>query len=182
MNRLLLALLLAPAAFGAGPSGDGGDPLIVQKWVNFTILASGIGYLVVKFGAPAIRSCQRNILDSIQGAARRAGEAEAKAAEIDRKVAGLESELVALREQSRAEMQAETARFEEDTRALLDKIRHQADLDIARARAEAVAELKQHAVRLAFDLARANIEARLTPETQSRLVAQFAAGLEERKN
>jgi F-type H+-transporting ATPase subunit b len=184
VKRLLLALLLFSfTAFGSSEAEEhGGDPMIVKKWINFAILAGGLGYLAIKFGGPAMRSQQKRILESIEGAAHRAEEAEARAAEIDRKVAGLESELVAMREQARAEMSAETARFEDETRAQLDKIRRQAESDIAAARAEAIGELKAHAARLAVELARQKIEARMTPETQSRLVARFTEGIGERTN
>jgi F-type H+-transporting ATPase subunit b len=184
MKRLLPILLLASAgAFASAEAAQhGGVPEIVKKWINFAILAGGLGYLAVKYGGPAMRAHQKQILDSIHGAARRAQDAEAKAAEIDRKVAGLESEIDALREQARAEMRAETARFEEDALVQLDKIRRQAENDIAAARAEAIEDLKARAARLALDLAKQKVEARMTPETQSRLVAQFAAVLDERKN
>ena len=81
MRRLALLLLFACAAFAAEEGGaakhEVGDQLL-QKWINFAILAAGIGFLVVKVGGPAFRSKKQEILDGLAEGTRRAEAAAEK--------------------------------------------------------------------------------------------------------
>src|ERR1035437_3274453 len=118
MRRLALFLVFACAAFAAEEGGaakhEGGDQLL-QKWVNFAILAGGIGFLAVKVGGPAFRAKKHEILDSLAEGTRRAEAAAEKAAEIDRRMAGLQDEVAALRAKANVEMAAEAERLRQET-------------------------------------------------------------------
>ena len=112
---------------------EGGDPYVGYKWLNFAILVAGLGYLAVKVGGPALRGQQQAILDQLNAASRRAEAAAAEAAEIDRKVSGLEDEIETIRQKAHAEMEAEVKRLEEETAQMLAKVRQSAELEIASA-------------------------------------------------
>lgn len=158
---------------------ESGDPFLMYKWVNFAILAAGLGYVAVKVGGPALRGQQRAILDQLGAASRRAEAAAAQAAEIDRKVSGLESEIGAIRSKSEAEMASEAQRVEAETAELLAKVDHAAELEIASAEKHARQQIKSAATQLALQLAVDKLRARMTPDSQAALVARFTRRLNE---
>ena len=178
--RFLLAFLLTAALplLAAGDHGGGhGDPFLYKKIFNFAILAAGIGYLFVKVLNPALRGQQREIADGLNQAQRRAEQAAAQARAIEARLAGLDSEVAALREKAAAELQAETARVEKETAAQLAKIEQNTRQEIESAVKFARQDLKAYSAALAIDLARKRIEASLDGAAQGRLVHGFTSGL-----
>ena len=100
-------------------------------------------------------------------------EAEARAAEVDRRLANLEAEIATLRAESGKEEEAETGRFGRHTAAEIAKTQAQSEQEIAAAGKAARMELKRHCAELAVGLAKEKIRARMTPETQDALVRGF---------
>lgn len=181
---ILLALPLTSTLLAAEAEGghDGGDPFLVKKIINFAILAIAIGYLIVKTLIPALKGQQKDILDKLGAASRRAEEAAAQAAEMDRKIAGLNTEVAALREAATHEIQAESARIEKETAAQLEKIRQSVELETASAVKAARQDLKAYSAELAIGLARTKVAAGLDDAAQQRLVSSFTSGLNAAKS
>jgi len=178
--RTLLVLLLTasiPLLAAGDHGGDHGDPFLYKKFFNFAILAAAIGYLFVKVLNPALRGQQREIADSLNQAQRRAEQAAAQAREIEARLAGLDTEVTALRDKAAAELHAETARLEKETTAQLAKIEQNALQEIESAVKFARQDLKVYSTALAIDLARKRIEASLDDAAQGRLVHGFTSGL-----
>jgi F0F1-type ATP synthase membrane subunit b/b' len=163
------------AAHGGGHGG--GDPMLVPKIVNFAIFAVGIGFLLIKVLFPALKDKQRAILDSLGAASKRADEAKAKAAEVDKRISGLQAEIDSLRVQARSEMEQESVRFSEETKAMLAKVEQSAELEMTSAVKAAKQELRGYAADLAVGLAYKKIEARMDDAAQSALVDRFVKGL-----
>ena len=180
MRKLALFLVFACAAFAAEESGaanhEGGDQLLA-KWINFAILASGIGYVAVKVGGPAFRSKKQEILDGLSEGTRRAEAAAERAAEIDRRMADLHNEVAALRAKANAEMTAEAERLRRETAELVAKVEHDAQFEIALSAKAARLELKAYVADLALDLARKKVAAKMDDRTQAALVDRFARGM-----
>jgi F0F1-type ATP synthase membrane subunit b/b' len=105
-------------------------------------------------------------------------DADARAAEIDRKIASLSSEVEALRRGSREEMNAEAARVRAETEQHLTKIQAQAEAEIAAAAKTASQGLKAHAAELALKLAEDQLRGRLGPQDQNALVRSFVRNLD----
>lgn len=140
----LLLGLAAFAAFGgehgaeaaqggehAADQGAGhGDPLLPYKFVNFAVLAGGLGYVFVKFGVPALRDQQVAIAENLAESARRAEEAAREAAEIEARISNLDEALAGMRAKARDELTAEADRLARETEAQLAKVEHAAALDI----------------------------------------------------
>jgi len=148
------------------------------KWANFLILAGAIGY-VIKKKAPAFFSARdAAIQKNIAEAHKLKEEADGRMAEVEKRLAGIDADIRALRESAREEAAAETERLRSETDRTLAKIQGHAEMEIEAAVQSARTQLKIYAGQLATDLARAKVLARLTPQTQDKLVGLFVDGLD----
>lgn len=194
MKRIALLLMLAgatvwaqehaePAKEGHEAAGhesgghEASDPTLPAKWVNFAILASGLGFLAIKFGGPALKGQQEQILDKMNQASRRAEAAKVQADEMDKRISGLQVEVDAIRQKAATELAAEAARLEKETEQLLAKVEQTAEQEIASAAKFATQQLKATAAKLAVELAGQKIRARMTAGTQGVLVDRFTQHL-----
>jgi len=179
---LLAGLAIAPAATAqekkpaAGGSGEGG--LKAWEWVNFLILAAGLGYVAGKQGGPFFAARAKKIHGDIAEAAQLRKQAEERAAEAERRLAGLESVIAGLREEAEKNARADAERIARETAVEAGKIQAQAEQEIAAAAKAARAELKLHAAEMAVDLAERLIRARMTPAAQDEMVREFVRNLE----
>ena len=100
--RLLLGLMAAAPLFAQEAqekTKSGLSPALesILLWVNFAILVGGLAYLVRKYGSPFLAARSQKISQDIVEAARVRKDAEARSAEVDRRLANLQSDLAALR-------------------------------------------------------------------------------------
>jgi F-type H+-transporting ATPase subunit b len=148
------------------------------KWANFVILAGLLGYAVAKNAGPFFgartQQIKRDMLESQE--ARR--QAEARAAEVDRRLAALGSDIAALKAESQQEARNETERLARHTAAEIAKIQAHAEQEIVSAGKAARTELKRYSAHLAVALAEQRLQARMTPDTQQSLVRGFVRDLE----
>ncbi|HEY1239647.1 MAG TPA: ATP synthase F0 subunit B [Bryobacteraceae bacterium] len=175
---LTLALvLLVPAVFAQENASDESrlDP---WKWANFVVLAAGLGYLIAKNAGPFFDARTKKIREDMAQAEEMWKAAEARAAEVDRKLAGLESEIAKFRAESQQEAQNETERIKVQTAAEMARIRQQSEQEIAAAGKAARLELKRYSATLAVNLAEQKVRDRITPDAQDSLVREFVHDLE----
>jgi F-type H+-transporting ATPase subunit b len=181
MRRLAFLVLLvcftatvqAAEASGEGEHGN----LQIWKWANFLVLAGGLGYLIGKHAGPFFAARSTKIRKDMSEAGQQLKDAEAHAAAMERRLAGLESEIAALRDGSHNQAQAETARIQQDTTVEMAKIQAHAEQEIAAAGKAARMELKRYAAELAVGLAEQKIRARMTPDEQDALARGFVRDL-----
>jgi F0F1-type ATP synthase membrane subunit b/b' len=191
VKRLLIALAIAAACALAQEHGvaaaapgeaahaeEHGDPLIWWKWANFAILMVGLGYLVNKNLPPFFRARTEEIRKGIADASRIKSEADAKAAEMDARMARLSADIDALRAEAKQQIAAEGERMQAETRQLIEKIHSAAEQEIAALTRAARMELRAHAAGLAVELAGQRLRGAITPETQGVLVDRFVGSLE----
>lgn len=191
MKRILLLALLCYAALlvaqhtttpdGHESGGHGGGGMTGWKWANFAILAGGLGYLVAKKAPSFFNSRTAEIRKGITEAARMKADAEARAAEVGKKLADLGEQIEALRAEAKKEREAEHARLSAETAEQLAKIRSQGEQEIASAAKAARQELKEYSAELAVHLAEQRLRARMTTEAGRALVANFVKDLEHRR-
>lgn len=194
----LLVVLIAAAAFAPAmraqePSKANETPLQeaadspaegehgkleLWKWANFLVLAGALGYLVAKNAGPFFSARSQQIRKDMVEAQEARERAEARAAEVDRRLASLENEIAALRAESQREAQSETERLSRQTAAEMAKIQAHAEQEIASAGKAARMELKRYTAELAVQLAADRIRARMSPATQEALVRGFVRDLE----
>jgi F0F1-type ATP synthase membrane subunit b/b' len=151
--------------------------LQIWKWANFLVLAGALGYLIGKKGGPFFAARSQKIRQDIVAAGEARSQAEARAAEVDRRLANLEAEIAALRAASGKEEEAEAGRVGRHTAAEIAKTQANAEREIAAAGKAARMELKRYCADLAVGLAEQKVRARMTPETQDALVRGFVRDL-----
>jgi len=108
---------------------------------------------------------------------RTAEAAAARAAEVDRRLASLDTEIAALRAESQKESAAEVERFAQQTAAEIAKIGALGEQEIRTAQKAARLDLQCYAAQLAVDLAEQKVRARMDADTEDRLVGGFVRGL-----
>ncbi len=171
------AFVAAGAALAAETEGGHASPTL-WKSLNFAVLAAGLGYLIHKAGRPYLRSRTREIQRDIAEAARVRQEAEARAAEMDRRLGNLAAEIEDLRAEARRQMEREEQRLKAETERQIARLEQSAELEIASAAKRARQELQAHAAQLALELARKKIRQRMTPEIAAGLIDSFVENLD----
>jgi F-type H+-transporting ATPase subunit b len=180
---LLGLILVAPAAFAQeSPAQEAGQPaedsLAVWKWANFVLLVGGLGYLIGKGAGPFFAERSRKIREDMAQAHEMWKSAEARASEVERKLANLEAEIAAFRVESQEEAQSETRRMRLQTAAEVARVKEHAQQEIAAAGKAARLELKRYSAELAIGLAQEKVRRRITPDTQDALVRGFVRELD----
>jgi len=178
MTRVVLILLLAAAGAKAQDRSEESNDL--WKWVNFGILAVGLGYLVAKTLPPFFRSRTAEIQNGITEAQKIKREAETRASEVEARLASLSEEIDKFQLNARTEMEQEGARLREETSRHLQKLQQQAGQEIETAGKLARRELKAYAAKVALDLAEQRIRTRLDKSTDNGLVEEFVKNLGSR--
>ena len=183
MRRLVpLFLLACTVCFAQEKGGESGDALGMWRWVNFAILAAGIGYLLAKNLPTFFSSRTSAIQKEIAEAQRLKQESEQRSAAILRRVSSLSADIEAFRVQSRAEMEREGQRIREEAAAHIRKLNDQAQMEIESAGKTARRELRAYAADLALDLAAQRIRARLDVGTEAGLVDRFVGDLKRQES
>lgn len=178
MRILGIGLALAAALFAqGGTEAETGDPWLGWKWANFLILAAGLGYLIRKHAPAFFQQRSQEIRQGISEATKTKQEAEVRAAAMERRLAGLESEIAALRAGAREEIAAEGGRISRETMHRLQRIQAQSAQEIELMSRAAGAELRKYSAELALDLAQQRIRSRMTPDTQNSLADKFLQDL-----
>jgi F-type H+-transporting ATPase subunit b len=182
VKRGLFVLTLSAAALCAqenAPKGEAPAPEnLTWKWVNFGLLAFGLGYLMAKSLPPLFRSRTTEIQKDITEAQQTKREAEQRAAEVLKRVSALGSEIEAFRGRCRVEMEQEAARIREETARQIEKLKRQAAAEIETAGKNAGRDLKSYAAKLSLELAEQRIRARLAAsDAANGLVEDFVHDL-----
>jgi F-type H+-transporting ATPase subunit b len=178
---LLLCLQLPMAAQTSEGEGKKAEETgtsnstLFWEWANFALLAGGLGYITKKNVGPYFAQRSQAIRKGMIEAEAVRAEADAKVADVDRRLANLKSEIEALKRNAQQEADAEAQRVRREADAEMAKIQtHLAD-EIASASKAARLELRRYAAELALSLAEQKIAARMTPQVQDRLVGTFVA-------
>jgi F0F1-type ATP synthase membrane subunit b/b' len=173
---LLTVLLFVPVrAQEHSSSTNQENNLLVWKWINFGILAVGLGYLIAKNGPKFFNARSEEIQKAIQDATGLKIEADFRSSEIDRRMAGLAAEIQKLREAAKLELERESQRIDSDTRTALHRIQEHTTREIEALRHQAALAVRQHAVRLATDLAILDLTDHPEQVNQDALIRSFAS-------
>jgi F-type H+-transporting ATPase subunit b len=152
-------------------------PNVFWGWLNFALLAAGLGYVIKKNAGPYFAQRSLEIRKGMADAEAARAASEAKVAEVDRRLANLQTEIEALRRGAQLEAQAEAERVRREAVAEMAKIQSHLTEEIASAAKSATLDLRRYSAELALGLAEKKIAARLAPEIQNRLVGRFVDGM-----
>lgn len=179
---LFTALCTAGVCFGQQPGGEAADSIEIWRWLNFAILAAGLGYLIVKNLPPFFHARTSLIQKEISEAQKAKQDSDQRAAAIDKRVSGLGAEIEAFRVQSRAEMEREGERIRQETAVQIRKINDQAQIEIESAGKAARREVRLYAANLALDLAAQRIRTRLDAGAEAGLIDNFIGDLKRQES
>ena len=175
---LLVAVSLT-AAEKAKSEGES-DRLLLWKVANFVLLAGALGYVIYKKGGPFFAARTESVRRDLEDSARANREAQARYAEVERRLGNLGAEIEKLKPQARAESAAEGERMRAESERAFLKIRQQMQQDIASAAKAARQELRVYAAELAVGLAERRIRERLTPDSETALLGAMLKDLDRR--
>jgi F-type H+-transporting ATPase subunit b len=154
----------------------------IFKWINFAILAAVIIWVFAKRLPPSFRSNAERISSTITRATAAKAEADGLLADAEKRLARLDLEVRALREEAQQEAVAEAERIRALAKSDVEKVGKAGKAEIEAAERAARLELKALAAKLAVDNAESLVAKQLTPETQEALVAGFVRSLERSPN
>src|SRR5580693_1969138 len=97
-------------------------PNVFWGWLNFALLAAGLGYVIKKNAGPYFAQRSLEIRKGMADAEAARAASEAKVAEVDRRLANLQSEIEALRRGAQLEAQADAERVRREAAAEMAKI------------------------------------------------------------
>jgi F-type H+-transporting ATPase subunit b len=157
--------------------GEGHGNLEIWKWANFLLLAGGLGYLIGKNAGPFFATRSQQIRKDMAEAEEMRRQAEARAAEVDRRLANLQTEIEALRLDAQQQQAAEAERVRKHTVDDIAKIQQNSEQEIAAAGKAARTELKRYSAELALELAERRLRSGITPDAQDALVTSFVQDL-----
>jgi len=188
MRRLagcgVVALVLLAATFparaeehGESPGKKEHEPSMFWEWANFALLAGGLGYVIRKNAGPYFAARSLAIRKGMADAEAASAASDAKAAEVDRRLANLQAEIEALHLAAKQEAEADAERIHRQAAAEMAKVQSHLAEEIAAAAKSAALDLRRYSAELALGLAREKIAARLGPDTDTRLVRDFVASL-----
>jgi F-type H+-transporting ATPase subunit b len=159
-----------------GPTEHGTQEML-WGWANFLLLAGALGYVIKKNAGPYFAQRSLEIRKGMADAEAARAASDAKVAEVDRRLANLQSEIEALRRNAQQEAEAEAQRLRREAAAEMAKIQSHVAEEIASTAKSATLELRRYSADLALALAQQKIAARISPETQDRLVGNFVASM-----
>jgi F-type H+-transporting ATPase subunit b len=151
--------------------------LLLWQVLNFLILAGFLGWLIVKYGGPALRSRSLQIHEGLAAGEKAKAEADARAAQVQARLANLETEIASLRTGAREERDREAERIQRETKAEIARIQAQTQQEIESAGKMARLEVQRYAASVAIDLAEQKVRARMSPDVQSALLEAFVSDL-----
>jgi F-type H+-transporting ATPase subunit b len=151
--------------------------LLLWEALNFLILAGLLGWLSVKYGGPLLTARSNEIGEGLAAGEKAKVEADARAAQVQAKLANLGTEIAALRTGAKEEREREAERIRRETQAEIARIRYQAGVEIESAGKLARLEVQRAAARLAIELAEQKVRERMSPEIQAALLQGFLTDL-----
>ncbi|HSH68347.1 MAG TPA: ATP synthase F0 subunit B [Deferrisomatales bacterium] len=173
-------LLALPALAAASAGGSGRDPWtdLGLKFVNFSILAGGLFYFLRKPVRQALADRHENVRKALEDARKAKEDAQAKVREYGQRVANLEQEISAIRDQVQAEAERQKNQIIAEAQAAADSIRRQAAAAGTNEVKRAQDALRGEVVELAMQLAQELLAKGYTAQDQKKAVQQTIENVE----
>jgi F0F1-type ATP synthase membrane subunit b/b' len=184
-----IAMAAAAVLFAAAPvlAQESGSSVTdstsgwVFRWINFAVLVAILVYAFYK-AAPKFRKNSEEIAQKIAEGRRAREAAEQQRREVRTKMAGIDAEVAAMREDAKRGAEAEAERIRALAKSEAEMIERAARAEIDAAERASRLELRLTAARMAVALAERMLRDQLTPTNESALFRTFVAELERSAN
>jgi len=140
------------------------------KFINLMVFVAAMVYFVRRPLTDALRSRREGIRRDLQKAKEERDQALAQLAEVDSRLARLDTEVAGIWEKAKAEAEAERERIKRETEAEMLKLRDQSQREIEGAGKVARQELRRFAAQQSVKLAEEIIRRDMRPEDDARLI------------
>ena len=180
---LAVAALMPQAALASG-GGEGGDPVmdLVYQFVNFILLIAVLFVVARKPVTAFFAGRREQIKGDLEAAADLLGSAEARQAQIQEKLADLETQLEEIRAISRQRAEEESQRILAKAREAAERIQSDAIEATAQELLRAQTELRAEAAGLAVELAGEILNEQVGDADRQRLLDEFITRVEPRSD
>jgi F-type H+-transporting ATPase subunit b len=172
----------APGAETATEGGHEGGHGVLSRWINFVLLAGGLGYVLRKPAREFFLQRSASIRKSLEEGRKALETSQAQLSAVEGRLQHFEEAMAAFRVAALREMEDEHARIRqtaaEEAARMMESVRAQMDV----AGKQAKLELRLFTAQMAVEVAEKMIVQRLDEAGQSRLVNQFVARLEAERN
>jgi F-type H+-transporting ATPase subunit b len=177
---MLLSLIVNNYLLAADP---GGTPwwnypgFEVWRYFNLFLFIGALVYILRRPIGEALRTRREGIRRDLMRAQEERNAALAKLEEVDARLAQLDAEVAAIREQAQREAAAEHERIARSTEDEARKLREQAQREIENAGKAARADLRRYAAEQSVRLAEEMIRREMRPEDDARLMQGYVEDL-----
>jgi F-type H+-transporting ATPase subunit b len=158
--------------FGKWFKLETGTASVIFWFINFAILAGALGWGLLKALPKMFRTRGEGIQKQLVDARTATEQANARLAEVEKKLAKLDEEIAAISKNSEADIAAEEARMKSALEAEKHRIVAASEQEIASATVLAQRQIRQMAAELAVDHAIKQIN--VTGKTEKLMVEEFA--------
>jgi len=172
----------APGAETAKEGGHEAGHGALYKWINFVLLAGGLGYVLRKPAREFFLQRSASIRKSLEEGRKALESSQAQLRAVEERLQHFEEAMAAFRAAALREMEEEHARIRqtaaEEAARMMESVRAQMDV----AGKQAKLELRLFTAQRAVEAAEKMIVQRLDEAGQRRLVNQFVARLEAERS
>lgn len=187
MMRSLLAtavvlMVLALPVQAAGDAEGWGWLETIGRWFNLAVLFGGLAFLLRKPLAAFFDGQRRQIRQQLEDAREAQRRAEVQLAGVEEKLANLDAELAALREQAEFEAEREKERIREEAEVEAARLLETATREIEGLSRAAHHRLRAYASELAMKMATERARQELTSDADANLISRFLEELAEEVN
>ena len=172
---LVLAILLPSIAFASESEHGGNGP--TWKLLNAAILAIGVYFVWTKVIKGLLDKRGTDIKKAIEEAQMARDEAEKKAAEYREKLSLLDKRVAGILSELRAEGESEKERMILDAGKAAERLKEQAKVAAEQEIRKAKLEIREEAAKLSVELAEQILKKELNPADQERLVKGYLNNL-----
>jgi len=179
-----VVILLSGAAFASGLehatewswTRDGG------RIVNSLVVLGLVAWLIIKYGAPALRKRAELIAEKFDSLEKARRDAKAQLDDYKKKLAQITVEAEKIREESRSEGENIKKKIVEQAEASAKQIVSKASERIALETEAAREKLRQETIAAAVNLAEELLKKNMGPDDQKRLIREYLDKVERVKN
>jgi len=175
----VLGVSSAPAVLAAAPHH--GFSLTVEGFyiLDFIILVVVLWAVLKGPVKKYLLKRHEHVLHELETATRLRQEAEVKLAELDKMMAGLESEIAGIREQFRVDGEREKARILAQAAVSAEKIRDNAKKTLAQEMAKLREQLQRELVSSVLEATEARVRQKLDQATQKKLATSYLDAIDQ---